>query len=217
MRTILIFALIGLILGSCVSDNTNSGKRMDDEYFVFNQKENTLMIDFDKLKRNGITLKSIDLKNEDNNSSQKVFLEEGKIKRLENLKDVHFDQKYVNTWFEFDKQGNLVYVDSYFNETYLSQENDSVFMECFLINSFYQDRVYAIVGDYNQSFILNVDKAYDTIFQNEKGVLKIPVNNYRLGKNKSRFVIYDETTKKDTIRRRMVFVEKEFVINEKRK
>jgi hypothetical protein len=197
-------------LTACYSDSSNKNIQESQDFFTYNQKTGVLLIDLDSLKDE---LNQVVLSKQSQNQRQNYIIKKGLLSRLENIKKVRGNNDYVNTWMEFDRQGNVIYDQSYYFETFLSQEDSNIFVECFLNNSFFNDKIYAVVGDYSKEFILKSNKNTDTIYfdKNEKKIT-IPIKKWKEGKNHLRFILYDDSNVNGVIKRRVSYVDKEFQI-----
>lgn len=212
MKMIFVLTVVSF-LAACNSKIPNENSTKSQDFFTFDEKTGVLTIDLDNPKNEKIKLNQVVLLKQSENQTQNLVVENGLVSRLENIKSIRNNKEYVNTWMEFDQYGNVIYDQSYYFETFLVQKDSQVFVECFLNNSFFDDNIYVVVGDYSKDFTLNINKSVDTIYfnKNERKVI-IPVPNWKEGRNNLRFVLYDDSNVDGQIQRRMSFIDKEFQI-----
>lgn len=202
----LIFSL--LILNSCDDKiiPTLKSKQID-----YDSKTGILKIYEDSLN----DLKEVILIPKQSNQKQIIRITDNfKISHLENRIRTFEDKNYLNTIIAFDRQGNFDYFDSYY---YISapykNKRGEVYVSCILDRSLFNDEIFAVVGEYDELFQLKTKGNIDTIrFSNDREVF-IPISNPKQGKNNLRFKIIDQKkTNNDTIRQRVIFVDKDFWI-----
>lgn len=202
----LIFSL--LFLNSCEDKTIPALKSNQVDY---DSKTGILKIYEDSLN----DLKEVIFIPKQSNHKQIIRITENfKISYLENRIRTFEDENYLNTIIAFDRQGNFDFFDSYY---YISapykNKIGEVYVSCILDRSLFNDEIFAVVGEYDELFQLNINGDIDTIrFSNDREAF-IPIPNPKQGKNNLRFKIIDKkNADNDTIHQRVVFVDKDFWI-----
>ena len=126
-----------------------------------------------------------------------------------------------NTWYNFDKQGNLYKPLSFYYDTYMrqSKDKDSSFITYDALFTLHDGEHYAIVGDYDEYFELQPNSKVDTFWmRSDEPVIMIPVDasNMKKGRHNIRFVVHEDKRINDTITRKRTFVDRDYYIEHER-
>jgi hypothetical protein len=211
LKKMIKFIFILIIFSSC-KNNQNETKSLEDLGISINKVSGEINFDFEILKSNGINIKCITLKKNERTINQKILLDTAKSLRIENFLGIHSNRNYLNTWTSTDENGLFDYEQSYFYELDLDKKNDTLYLICYFPSSIFDEGRYIVTGNFNKEFKL-VKGDTDTIFFNANNIAKIPIEKYKIGENNKRFLIVDESEKNnDTIKRRTIYVSKDYYI-----
>lgn len=203
-----------ILLFLCFSCNKNADKGQEN-YFSIDKKKGILFLNFDLLDLKGVHLNQIILSKNNINLKQRILLDDSSfmIRKIENVINSPVKSGYVNTVSAFDGEGNFVFEDSYFYETRLQMEGENVFLLCLFLTSKFKKDKFILDGSLSSTFDFDLNKSeIDTIRFDDSNVAKIPIKNWKIGKNNRRFIIVDQHEVNDTIIRRLIYVDKDFYI-----
>lgn len=206
MKNLLVlnFYVLFLLIVSCEASNDE----FEFSCVKINNKTGELLINIDSIQ-----VKKIILDSKKEISNQVITLnKDSKVEKIENLiKHINGQKNYLNTVVSLDKQGNFDFYSSYYYVAAPYQDKDNnIFISCVLDRSLFNNDIFAVIGDFDDSF--RYKKYIDTILFDQKREVIIPVNNPRKGLNNIKFKIIDQKQSKDTIRQRIIYVDKDFYI-----
>lgn len=196
-----IFGGLIVFLSSCNSNKTNFD---EDRFFSYNQKSKTLTIS-EGIERIKIKTKK--------NLTHSIYLDSNfQIERINNVIKSPLTPIYINTWYSFDKQSNVLDNNSYYYDTYLSTSNDTIYLNFVALKSIFDGDFYAILGGFDEEFKLNFPFHVDTFRIDKRSIISLPILDYKIGRNNIRFIVVEERLKNDTLHQRKTFVDKDFYI-----